>query len=99
MQFSTLYYTNMEILKPIFFYILAIYNDRISFVKHGLDPRYMLFTPFGCLDAGMVACGLYTPFATNRRHLLMVDNVSMLQTQSANIWEGSRRPPSPQTVR
>ena len=44
--------------KTGFFHILAIHSDQISFVKHVLDPLYVLFIVFGCLDTGMVACRL-----------------------------------------
>ena len=38
--------------KLIFFYILTIHNDQISYVKHVLDTIHVLFTLFGCLDGG-----------------------------------------------
>ena len=55
---STLYSSNVEISKLDFFDILAIHNDQISDAKHALDPLYKVFSLFGCLDTGMVACSL-----------------------------------------
>ena len=44
MQFSTLGSSNMEISKTDFFFdILTIHNDEISYVKHVLDPLFMVF--------------------------------------------------------
>ena len=36
----------------ILFDILTIHNDKISHIKHVLDPLYVFFTPFGCLAGG-----------------------------------------------
>ena len=38
MQFSTLYSLKMEIFQTIFFLIFSPFNDKMSFVKHVLDP-------------------------------------------------------------
>ena len=35
-----------------FFDILTIHSDSISYVKHVLDPFYVFFTLFGCLEGG-----------------------------------------------
>ena len=32
--------------------ILTIQNDQIPYTKHVLDPLYVFFTLFGCLDGG-----------------------------------------------
>ena len=54
MQFSTLCSSKMEFFKTDFFDILAIHNDQISYLKHGLDPLFVFFTPLGCVDGGGV---------------------------------------------
>ena len=41
----------MEISETNFFDTLTIHNDQMPYVKHVLDPLYVFFTPFGCLDA------------------------------------------------
>ena len=38
--------------KLIFFYILTIQNDQISYVKHVLAPLYVFLTLFGCRQGG-----------------------------------------------
>ena len=50
MRFSALGFSKMKISKTIFFCILTIHNDKTSYVKHVLDPLYVLFTLFVCLD-------------------------------------------------
>ena len=35
------------------FDILPIHNDEMSYVKHVLDPLYVFFTLFGCLERGV----------------------------------------------
>ena len=52
MQFSTLGSSKMQISETKFFNILTIHNDQISYVKHVLDPLYVFFTLFGCLEGG-----------------------------------------------
>ena len=53
MRFSSLCGSKMEIPETAFFFnILTIHNDQISHVKRVLDPIYVLFTLFGCLDGG-----------------------------------------------
>ena len=37
----------------LFFYILTIQNDQISYVKHVLAPVYVFFTLFGCWGGGL----------------------------------------------
>ena len=50
MQFSSLCGSKMEVSETDFFYIVTIYNDQISHVKHVLDPIHVLFTLFGCMN-------------------------------------------------
>ena len=52
-QFSTLYSSKMENFFKIFFDVLTIHNDEISYVKHDLDPFCVFFTPFGCFGGGV----------------------------------------------
>ena len=43
----------MEISETVFFLnLLTIRNDQISYVRHVLDPIYVLFMLFWCLDGG-----------------------------------------------
>ena len=53
MQFSTLSGSKMEIFNTDFFDVLTIHNHQIFYVKHILDPLYVLFTLFGC-DGGLL---------------------------------------------
>ena len=62
-QISTLGTSNMELFKTDLFDILTIHNDQISYAKHVLDPLYVFFTLFGCLDGGG---GHLNDFVTNR---------------------------------
>ena len=52
MQFSSLGSPKMEISETDSFYILTIKNDQISYAEHVLDPLYVFFSLFGCLDGG-----------------------------------------------
>ena len=47
-SFSTLGSSKMNIFETDFFDIPLIYNDRISHVKHALDPFHVFFTLFAC---------------------------------------------------
>ena len=51
-QFSTLGGSKIEIFITDVFEILTIINHQISYVKHVLEPLYVFFTVFGCLDGG-----------------------------------------------
>ena len=52
MQLSSSAAQKWQLPKLIFFYILTIHNDQISYVKQILDPIHVLFTLFGCLNGG-----------------------------------------------
>ena len=43
--------------KPIFFHIMTSHNDQRSYLKHALDPLYVVFTLFGRLhsDGGLLS--------------------------------------------
>ena len=47
-QFSTLGSSKIEIFETGFFGFLTIHHDRISWVKHVLDPLHVFFTVLGC---------------------------------------------------
>ena len=63
MQFSTPGSSKTEIFRTDFLDILTITNHQISYEKHVLDPLYVFFTLFGCLDGGG---GLLNDFVANR---------------------------------
>ena len=51
-QFSIAGSSEMEISEIEFLDIRTIYNDKISYVKHVLDPLCLFFTLFGCWRGG-----------------------------------------------
>ena len=50
-QFATSYSSKMESFQ-MFFDILTIHNNQISYVKDALDALHVFFTLFGCLEGG-----------------------------------------------
>ena len=62
MLFSTVNSSKKEFFKANFLAVLTIHNDQISYIKHVLDPLYVLFTLFGCCRGGG---GLLNDFRTN----------------------------------
>ena len=52
MQFPNLRSSKMEIPETVFFCMLSIQHDQISYGKHVLDPIYVFFAIFGFFFAG-----------------------------------------------